>query len=202
MSTSLQRAGVAEVSNRTATLEALQVTAQQMADTRYTQQNFFFEMAGWPGDCVKTRGLTIKAAVDARPTPLDASNQPEWFTKVFDMCQSNLPASTPLQKVDVMWASLPAEQACLWFAEVREIKWAEARNPEMMLEALITQFLGGHLYGWDAHRNVLSFNLKQGESLIQGCQVLHADGRHTPSAAQPDKVQPTGYGLHPELAVV
>ena len=96
MSTSLQRAGVAEVSNRTATLEALQVTAQQMADTRYTQQNFFFEMAGWPGDCVKARGLTIKDAIGVRPTPLDASNQPEWFTKVFDMCQSHLPASTSI----------------------------------------------------------------------------------------------------------
>ena len=63
MAASLQRAGVVEVSNRTAALEALKVTAQQMADTRYTQQNFFFTMAGWPGDCVKARGTTIKDAI-------------------------------------------------------------------------------------------------------------------------------------------
>ena len=122
MSDSLQRAGVVEASNRTAMMESLQRTAQQMADTRYTQHNFFFKMANWPGDCVKARNLTIRDAVGERPTPLDDVNHAAWFTKVFDLCQGSLPASTPLQRVDVMWASLPAEQACLWFAEVREVK--------------------------------------------------------------------------------
>ena len=83
---------------------------------------------------------------------------------VFSTCKNNVPGGSLLQIVDIMWAVLLEEQVRIWADSIEPVRWAEERQPDMLLESLI----GGDPAGTDAMRKYLDFNLAKNKSLIDG----------------------------------
>ena len=135
MADNLQRAGVADTLDQVKAMTSLRSAANQLANTWYTKQDFFFDQAVWLENGIKARQSAIQQAINAQPAKLDRFNQPAWFQKVYSTCKYTIPGSTPLQRVDVMWGALPEEQTCLWVASIAEVQWEVEQQPEHLLEA-------------------------------------------------------------------
>ena len=87
--------------------------AMKVMMLRYSDQDYFFQIAKWTNDLWKIQHQGIKEVKSVCLAMLNLHNTAKWSSQVFGICKTIKPKGRSLQTADIMWV-LPEKQAEIW----------------------------------------------------------------------------------------